>query len=379
MLYFDNAATTFPKPERVYKAMDFCARNGAVNVGRGQYPLAENASILVNKTREKVKQFFNAKDNSFVIFTSSATIAINQILRGIDYSSIRNVYISPFEHNAVIRTLNYLNQKYNFCIRQLQVDFLPFSFNLNKIEDQFIENEPDLVVLSHASNVCGSVLPAKDIFTIAKKYNAITVLDSAQSAGLIEIFYSSWNIDYLIFAGHKALLGPFGVAGFIMNENMHLKPILSGGTGFDSQNPFMPQELPFVNEAGSLNLIAIVGLGSAIDYINEIGIKNIHKKEIDLRNHFINLINDFDEFEIIGKNYQGEYVGVISVIHENYSPDEIGKILGGHNICVRTGLQCSPLAHKFFGTFPSGTIRFSFSFFNNIEEINSLEILKEIL
>lgn len=379
MIYFDNAATTFPKPEKIYKEMDYCARNYAVNVGRGQYSLSDDATIIVEDTRKKLLDFFNAK-NAQVVFSSSATIALNQVIRGIDFSNIKNVYISYFEHNAVLRTLNYLKEQYKFNIHYLNIKRNPFGYEIDEIRKQFNEYCPDLLIISHASNVCGAVAPIYQILNLSKNFGAINIVDVAQSAGIIDINYSLWEIDFLVFAGHKGLLGPFGIAGFILkNSNNSIIPYITGGTGFDSINPFMPNVVPSKYEAGSLNINAVVGLNASLKFMQTDEYLSLKNNDYEMLNEFEKIISCFDEIKIIGANYNGERVPVISIIHEDYSPDELGLILNKNNIAVRTGLHCSPLAHQFFSTIPAGTIRFSFGIFNKIDELNKLkQILEEL-
>ena len=379
MIYFDNAATSFPKPEQVYKTLDECARGYSVNVGRGQYELSDTATIIVEKTREKLLKYFYAR-TAKVVFTPSATIAINQVLRGIDYKNIKNIYISPFEHNAVYRTLNYLQKVNVFNINILKVNRKPFMYDLEVIEKQFKERKPDLIVISHASNVCGVVAPVSSIFNLAKYYGAITVLDTAQTAGIIDIFYDKWFVDYLIFAGHKGLLGSFGAAGFILKEtDCSLLPLLSGGTGYDSINPFMPSSLPSKYEAGSLNINAISSLNTSLDFLMNENYSKYRENEFYIMNTFAELLHDLDELEVFGLDYIGEKVPVFSINHEDYSPDEFGIILNKYQIAVRTGMHCSPLAHKFLGSEPAGTVRVSFGIYNSVQELETFEqILKEL-
>lgn len=379
MIYFDNAATTFPKPENVYKEMDFCARNYAVNVGRGQYEMSDNATIIVEDTRKKLLDFFNAK-NANIIFSPSATIALNQVIRGQDFSKIKNVYISPFEHNAVIRTLNYLRKIYMFNIHYFNINRNPFEFDIDEISKQFSEYSPDLLIVSHASNVCGVVAPISEIFNLSKKFGAINIVDVAQSAGIVDIFFSKWKIDFLVFAGHKGLMGPLGIAGIILNSSSkYLLPYITGGTGYDSINPFMPDSVPAKYEAGSININAIVGLSAALDFMKTKEYLKLKNKDFEMLYEFEKILSCCDDVKIIGETYKGDRVPVISMVHEDYSPDELGLILNKNNIAVRTGLHCSPLAHKFFSTSPAGTVRFSFGIFNQIEELNYLKQILEVL
>lgn len=259
LAYFDNAATSFPKPECVYQAMDACARSFGVNVGRGQYPLAEKASSIVEQTRKQLAEFFHAPAMQ-VVFTPSATIAMNEVLQGLDYSNIHCVYLSPFEHNAVYRTINYLRDRLGFEVRLLPVSKQPFAYDVDGTREVFKNHKPDLVIISHASNVCGAVAPVKDLFTLAHSFGATTILDVAQSAGHVDINMVDYQVDYLVFAGHKGLSGPIGVGGILMRPHTSLRPFIYGGTGYDSKNPFMPEALPSRLEAGSLNIMGVAGL-----------------------------------------------------------------------------------------------------------------------
>ena len=212
--YFDNAATTFPKPEEVYSFMDTFYRSCGVNVGRGQHKLASKASALMEETRKLLLKLFHCP-NKKVIFTSTATEAINVILQGIDIPKDSYVYVSPFEHNAITRTLHHLQKTIPFQIEQLSVDSNSLLYNPDAIKAQFEKNKPHCVITSHASNVCGTVAPIEDIFSLAKKYNAITIADMCQTVGLIDADLSSDNFDYAVFEGHKTLYGPMGIGGFI--------------------------------------------------------------------------------------------------------------------------------------------------------------------
>jgi cysteine desulfurase family protein len=374
LIYFDNAATTYPKPEDVYQALDFYNRKMAVNVGRGQYPLADNAASIVEKTRIQIKALFSAPSKQ-VIFEPSATIALNVVLRGLDWNSIHTVYVSPFEHNAVCRTLNYLKTQFDFSIKILEVKKAPFLFDLDLQKKVFAQFPPDLVVLSHASNMCGSVAPVKELFSMAKRYGSLTVLDTAQSAGLIDLNSIDCQVDFTVFAGHKALMGPLGIGGIVMDEKLKLNPFLYGGTGFDSRNLLMPAELPSKFEAGSSNIVAIAGLSTSLEWIACKGISYLHEQEQLKYTKLKEMLLGFDCVSLIGTEYQGNQVGVLSCLMEGYSVDEVGLILGQHDIAVRTGLHCAPSAHEFFGTFPEGTIRLSVGYFtteNDIEELDNL-------
>ncbi len=378
MIYFDNAATTFPKPEIVYSSMDKFYRQYGVNIGRGQYTLAEHGSGVVEETRGLLLDLFHSQ-NKNVVFTSSATEGINLVLQGIKWNHGMTVYISPFEHNAVTRTLNYLTRMYNINICELYVDKEAIDFDIEKIKYQFQDDKPDVVVMTHASNVCGLIFPVKEIFNLAKNYNAITVLDMAQTAGLVDINLNDSYVDYAIFAGHKTLYGPFGIAGVICDDDSKLEPLIYGGTGTESANQEMPLDTPSRFEAGSLNIHAISGLNSALKWINTIGIEKISYHEQNNLKRIYSILSRFNNIKIIGMNDLNKHVGVVSCVFDGFSSDEIGKILGENDIAVRTGLHCSPSAHKFLGTFPSGTVRLSVSYFNNDDDFEKLEEVLEYI
>lgn len=367
--YFDNAATTFPKPEEVYTFMDKFYRECGVNVGRGQHKLSARANALMEETRVLLQKLFRCENKS-VVFTSSATEALNLILRGVEISNGANVYISPFEHNAVTRTLNYMQKKRKFEIFQLEVERSTLEYDIPKIEKLFAEKPPFCVIISHASNVCGAVAPLEKIFAAAKKYNAITVADMCQTAGLVDIDLSSDVFDYAVFEGHKTLYGPMGIGGFVTKNNVYLPPLVFGGTGIESANQDMPKEMPTRFESGSHNIQAIAGLNAALKWVNRIDISNIFEQEKHNKSRLIELFKKHGNITVISPN---NAVGVVSCVFENYSADNIGQVLSECDIAVRTGLHCAPYAHKFLGTFPAGTVRFSVGYFNDDEDFGMLE------
>ena len=215
MIYLDNAATTFPKPEAVYRAMDEMNRNGAVNAGRGSYKAARKASGLILKTKKQLRNLIHADVDAAVIFTPSITIAMNQIVNGLKLRDGAVVYVSPYEHNAVARSLHLRAKSERLCIKELAIDLGTLEMDLEKIKYQFAQSKPDAVFCTHASNVTGYILPVREIFAEAKRYDCVTVLDSAQSLGLVEIEVDQINADIIAFAGHKTLYGPFGIGGFV--------------------------------------------------------------------------------------------------------------------------------------------------------------------
>ena len=373
--YFDNAATTFPKPECVYTKMDEFMRNCGVSLGRGQHKLSSKASFVADETRELLLDLFHCS-NKKVVFTNTATEALNIILNGIAIPRGANVYISPFEHNAVTRTLHHVQSSKAFNIIQLSVKKEDYSYDMDTISAQFEKETPYCVVVSHASNVIGAVAPIKDIFTEAKKYNAITVADMCQTAGLIDTDISSSVFDYVVFAGHKTLYGPLGISGFVSSFPQELPPIIIGGTGIESANQDMPNEIPIKYEAGSHSSYAIAGLNASLKWIKETGITNIYAKERENHSKLISVLQSFDNIKMI---LPKDSVGVVSCLFDKYSSDEIGQVLSEHNIAFRSGLHCAPYAHRFIGTFPAGTVRFSVSYFNDENDFAELESTLEFI
>lgn len=373
--YFDNAATTYPKPECVYVAMDDFARNCGVSLGRGQHKLSSKASYIANETRELLLRLFHC-DNKKVVFTNTATEALNTILFGMSYKETSVIYISPFEHNSVTRTLHEIKKHHNIVIRQLSVSNESFEYNISEIKKQFSEFPPDIVIVSHASNVIGLVAPIKDIFTEAKKYSATTIADMCQTAGLIDIDISSNIFDYVVFAGHKTLYGPLGISGFASSCSDKLHPLIYGGTGIESANQNMPEEVPIKFEAGSHNSISIAGLNASLKWILKTGINKIYDQEQLNKEKLLCILKKYNNIKVYNFSNQ---IGVLSCVFDGYSSDEIGQVLSENNIAFRSGLQCAPMAHKFINTFPAGTIRFSVGYFNTQNDFDQLdEVLKYI-
>lgn len=371
IVYFDNAATTFPKPECVYTAMDQFARICGVSIGRGQHSLSSKAAYIADETRELLQELFHAS-NKKVVFTNTATEALNIIIRGINIPKGANVYISPFEHNAVTRTLHYLQKQNNFQIIQLACSKDTYQIDIDGVAAQFKSDKPFCVIASHISNVLGAIAPIESLFSEAKKYDAITVTDMCQSAGLIDTNIASSDFDYAVFAGHKTLYGPLGISGFITSFPRELPPLIIGGTGIDSANQDMPDDIPVKYEAGSHNSTAIAGLNASLKWLLENGMDNIHQKELMYYKKLCNLLSSYDNIKL----YLPENgIGVVSCDFDGYSSSEIGQVIS-KKIAIRSGLHCAPLAHKFIGTFPSGTVRFSVSYFNTDHDF---EVLEEML
>lgn len=381
MIYLDNAATTFPKPEVVYKAMDECLRKSCVNAGRGSYDLAKEAMGMIDETRRLVAELVHLNNGDNVIFTSSATIAINQILNGLDWTNIRNVFVTPFEHNAIMRTLNYLQKKYNFEILVIPFNNLTFELDYSKAKVLFAEKKPEVVLMSHVSNVTGYILPVKEIVKLSKESNAITLVDCAQSLGVVDINIDEVGCDFIVFAGHKSLYGPMGIAGYIDRSNIKLKNYIVGGTGSDSTNLDMPEGTYSKYEAGTYNVYAIAGLNAALKWIKEIGRENIYNHKKELTEMLITELEDINEVELYLPKDRENHIGVVSFNIDEYKAEEVASILNEEDdISVRTGHHCAPKIGSFLGGDAiNGTVRISIGYFNDLNEIKSIvEVIENL-
>lgn len=369
--YFDNAATTFPKPECVYNFTDQFYRECGVNVGRGQHKLASRASALVQETRELLLELFNCPAKK-VVFTHTATEAINLILRGLPINDNYTVYISPFEHNAVTRVLYHLQTMYDINVETLSFDKKTMSYDMARIRNQFAEKKPNWTVISHASNICGVVSPIKEICHLSKEFGSINIVDMCQTAGLVDTDLNDEEIDFAVFAGHKTLYSPLGVAGVVSSFAIKPQPLMFGGTGIESANQSLPETVPERYEVASPDISAIAGLNASLKWIKETGIQNIYEKEQENYKCLVELLSRYENIKIIDTG-DAESIGVVSCLFEGYGSDSMGQIFSEQNVAVRTGLHCAPIAHKFIGTFPAGTVRFSVSYFNTDEDFDVLE------
>ena len=380
-IYLDNAATTFPKPNNVYEDMDMFYRNFGVNAGRSSYKLAREASKLISETRNKLAALVNYEHEEKIIFAPSATIALNQIIYGLEWNENKTVYVTPFEHNAIMRPLNHIKEKFNIKIEVIPFDPETFKIDNAALNLKFSRSYPDFIFMSHVSNVTGFILPIDEIIEISSKYNPVVILDCSQSMGLIPIDLEKLKADYLVFAGHKTLYGPFGIGGFIDNSKVKLKEVIIGGTGSDSLNLSMPDIYPGKYEAASPNILSIAGLHSAIKWINDIGQDNIKKKEVKLTKALIMGLKGIDQMKMYLPKDLNNHVGIVSFNLKDYNPNELGQILDqDFNIAVRTGYHCAPIIHDLIDTKKKGgTVRISLGYFNTEDEVDYLvKSLKEI-
>lgn len=374
MIYFDNAATTYPKPENVYIELDVANRN-AFNTGRGSYKSAREAAIIKENVRNKILNLNNM--NGKVVFTCSATIALNNLIFGIPVKENDYIYISPFEHNSIIRPLEELKKRKKIHIEVLPFNKVTWEPDYDKINDLFAIHNPKAVFISQVSNVTGYLIPYNAIFELSTKYNSINILDASQGFGVVPVEQYN-NISYIVFAGHKSLYASFGIAGYIKLKNDKLNKCIFGGTGSDTMNPEMPDDVPDGYEAGSPDIVAIRGLNSSIDWLKSV---NVFNHEVELTKYLIEKLKDIRKIKIFIPEDSTKVFGVVSIGVEGYFSGDVGTILDDeYGICVRTGYHCSPIVHDFIGSLQyNGTIRISLGYFNQKKEIDCLvEALKSL-
>lgn len=385
LIYFDNAATTYPKPERVYEAMDEANRHLAVNAGRGSYRLAKKASSIIEETRKNILKIAGAEEVAEVVFTPSATLACNQVLGGLNWKKGDVVYVTPYEHNAVMRVLYLLQQQYEIEIEELAIEAENLRMDVKKIRYQFSKRPPSVVVMSHVSNVTGYIIPWQTIAEEAKQYEAVVVVDGSQGLGLVSVELRNTAVDFYIFAGHKTLYGPLGVGGYINHRGKVLKHLLAGGTGSDSLNLEMPDTTAGY-EPGSRNIVAIAGLLAATEEIvaKSEGEQNLKvgqnlKLEQELCCYLterLRAIAGVVLYPPISMNdlEKEQRTGILAMNIEGYKAADVGVILDeDYNIAVRTGYHCAPLIHKYLKDEDyAGVVRISLGRFNTKEEIDYL-------
>lgn len=379
MIYLDNAATTFPKPESVYESMDKANREYAINAGRGSYKAAREANRMITETKQHLRDLIKADISATVIFTPSITIALNQIINGLNIKRGSVIYVSPYEHNAVARTVNKVACERNAIVKELPINERDLSIDLEKMKYEFSKYKPEFVFCTHVSNVTGYILPIKEIFEVAKKYNSITVLDSAQSLGLLEVNATQMQADIIAFAGHKTLYGPLGIGGFINISGVKLSTFITGGTGSDSLNLEMPIDPETHYEAASQNIIAICGLKAALEILNQDDNYLLEKK---LTNYLLEKLLTVNGLKVVNYSSPESQIGVVSFVVEGYKSDDIGMILDeDYDIAVRTGYHCAPYIHKYLKDEKSlGTVRVGIGRFSTKMDIDMLiNALTEII
>lgn len=375
MIYLDNAATTFPKPEAVYQAMDSFYRQFGGNAGRGANPLARKAAGLVDETRAMLRAWLNAPE---VTFAPSATIALNTVLRGARLRAGDVVYVSPFEHNSVLRPLAHLQKTVGIEVRVLPFNRHTLECKFDEVKKQFRIEAPAMVCVSQVSNVLGLILPVDELTSIARQItpDCIILVDGAQAAGLRPLEMS--NIDALVWSGHKSLYGPYGIAGIAFGTNWRPEPLLYGGTGTVSESIDMPEEGVSRLEAGSQNISAIAGLNAALKWLKDTGRSAISEHTQALTEHLCNLLCDLSDLVVYLPDNRNLITGIVSFSVDGIKPQILETALGAQNIAVRAGLHCSPWAHEFINSKASGgAVRVSVGYFNTKQDVERLGTVVE--
>jgi len=367
MIYLDNAATSWPKPEIVYQSMDKFLRSSGGNPGRGGHSMAVAASKVIDETRLLLARLVNAPDKDRVIFTWNCTDSLNIGLKGL-LKPGDHVITSSLEHNSVVRPLRKLEQ-HGIRVTRLSPRSGDGFISSDDVE-KAVTNETRLIVMTHASNVNGVIQPIEEYGLIARKHNLIFMVDAAQTAGRYPIDVQVNNIDLLAFSGHKGLLGPPGTGVLYVGENVDLDTLREGGTGSHSEQEEQPATFPDKFECGTANTVGIAGLGAGIKFIFQEGIDKILTHEQNLTTSLLEGLYQVPGINVQAVKDEKRQAPIVSFTADNIEPGEVGTILDqAFDIKVRTGLHCAPVAHKTFGTYPLGTIRVSPGYFNTMKEI----------
>lgn len=389
--YFDNAATTWPKPEAVYRFMDSFFRSHGVNPGRSGHTLAVEAEQMIFSTRRLLAQFFGfTGDPNRVIFTQNATDSINMALNGLLQPG-DHLVISQMDHNAVLRPVNHLQRDSKVEVTSIQ----PSSSGIVSLEqiESAITNKTRLIVLNHASNVIGTVQDLDSIATLAKDRGVLLIVDSAQTAGVLNIDMSV-GIDVLTFTGHKGLFGPMGIGGMIVAENVDINPTRFGGTGVDSISSFQPDTYPHRLEAGTVSIPGIAGLNAAQHWFAETGANlaslpdlkdhalcckearnHIHKTEQNHADRIWNFLQQHERIEMMGERLNdADYVATLSFTVKDMPATQLAEMLDAdYHICLRAGLHCAPAVHNAFNTAErGGAVRVSPGYFTEESDVDHL-------
>ncbi len=368
MIYLDNAATSFPKPREVMDKMLQRYLEFGVSPGRGSYDLAMQVAELVEEARIKLAGFFGAPEASRVVFAANATDALNLAFHGLVEPG-DHVVATRLEHNSVLRPLWHFRE-----LGWITYDLVPFDRRGFVDPDEIarhIKVNTRLVVVNHASNVLGTVQPVAEIGRICAQRGVPLIIDASQTAGVVPIDMSAWQVSALAFTGHKSLYGPTGIGGLAIHPELDIKASRFGGTGVDSKSPLHTQSFPYRLEAGTLNLLGILGLSAGVDYLTAKGLQAMHSQEMALLERLRDGLSELEHVELYGAEDFSDHVAVLSANVDGVSADYAGAILDGDfNIAVRVGLHCAPLVHEDLGTANRGAVRFSLGLFNTREDID---------
>lgn len=367
-IYLDNAATTYPKPETVYREIDRTLRETGVSPSRGGYRQSLEASRILFETRESLAALFGVADSSRFIITHSATESLNLAVNGL-LRPKQHVVTTTMEHNSLARPLHAVSSSgVEVTWVSGDLDGYVSAASIQKA----LTPATRLVAMTHCSNVTGALNPAAEIGAMLKERGIIFLLDASQSAGSVPIDIPAMNVDLLAAPGHKGMYGPQGTGFLYIAEGIELKPLLVGGTGSGSTELTPPDELPERYESGTHNISGIAGLKAGVDFIASKGVENIHRHELLLLGRLIEGLSSMDGIKLFNSDITKPRGSVLSFTAKGIDPAKIGFILDrDFDIAVRVGLHCAPLAHRTIGTFPEGTVRVSPGIFNTKDDIDS--------
>ena len=367
MIYLDNAATTWPKPEDTINTVAECMRKTGANPGRGGHKMSLEAGRIIYETREVLAELFKVEDPAQIIFTGNATESLNLALRGFLRPG-DHVITSSMEHNAVARPLHALRK---LGVEVTEVHCSPEGFMDPREVARAVKRNTTAVVILHASNITGTILPVEEVGRITRGNGICFIVDAAQTAGYLDIDVEKMNIDMLAFTGHKSLYGPQGTGGMYLRKGFNPEPLLLGGTGSSSESLEQPEDMPDRFESGTPNTPGIAGLGAGVRYIMARGLENIRQHEQALVRRFLEGLGQIKGLEIYGPQDPSLQVPVVSINIKGQDSSEIAFIMDkAFDIACRSGLHCAPMAHRTIGTIDRGTVRFSFSMSSTIEEVD---------
>jgi cysteine desulfurase family protein len=379
LIYLDNGATSFPKPDEVYTFMDSFYRNFGVNPGRSGYDLCMETGDLVDKTRKLITDFFNGNDPNRLCFSYNSTDALNLIIFGI-LKQGDHAITTTLEHNSVLRPLYHQN-KFN----GVEVDYIPFGTN-GFIDPDDIKNKikanTRLVIINHASNVIGTIQPLETIGRICRERGVTFAIDASQSAGKVPIDMEQHHIDIIAFTGHKSLLGPTGIGGLYVRDGIEIRHTRAGGTGVRSAERMHLDEYPYRLEYGTGNVVGIAGMYAGLKWIEEKGMDTIHKQEMRLTRILRDGLNELDGVVLYCQDELTDHIAVISFNVDGMEALDVGTLLDGeYDIACRTGLHCAPLVHEQLGTDRiGGAVRIGIGPFNTEDHIRTaIEAIGEIV
>ena len=372
LIYLDNAATVWPKPESVYKFMDEFFRTKGVNPGRSGYDLAIEAGSLLDRTRKRLTKFFGGDEDApeRLVFGYNVTDALNLAIPGLVHPG-DHVITTNLEHNSVIRPVNHM-------VRDFGAEATYLHFNAAGFIDpedvrKAIKPNTKVVIVNHGSNVIGTVQPIREIGAICREHNLSFIVDTAQTAGVIPINMNEMNIDVLAFTGHKALMGSMGIGGLCVRKHVEIKQVRSGGTGVRSAYPYHLEEFPWRLEYGTPNMVGVASLSAGQDWLAEHGIENIYRHEMKLAQKLVHGLRQIEGVQLYCCDNLENHLSTVLMNLEGVDPGDVGVMLDvDHNIATRTGLHCAPLVHRQLGIEDThGGVRFSVGAFNTEAHIDA--------